>query len=314
MPNTRSRLVSPQIALVLSLLLLGCGEMDVSQSDGGQLDGGGFDAGDLPDQPPETLGTSRQAQLVVPSTYDKALAYPVVFLFHAYATPPQSADAVWEVSGAAEELGFILVMPIGDEDDDGDLYWNSGPIDILSVTSPADDLAYILELFDRLTEVANVDRNRVIAMGASNGGNMSLHLICQASSVFTGALSAIGTSYPVATMCPAPLQHPPRVVLVKGTEDPHYVYEGGSQSDVSYPGAVEMAERFAERNGCRVDTVTTLPRVDVDYFVEGIDTDVTTYQSGCEGSEVRLYSVVGATHRSSQLPVFIWEMITWLFN
>ncbi len=132
--------------------------------------------------------------------------------------------------------------------------------------------------------------------------------------MFTGALSAIGTSYPVATMCPPPVGAAPRVVLVKGTEDPHYLYEGGSQSEVSYPGAVEMAERFAARNSCNVDAVTTLPPIDVDYFVEGIDTDVTAYESGCVGSEVRLYSVVGATHRSSQLPVFIWEMITWLFN
>ncbi len=95
------------IALTLALPALGCGDLAVSPDGGSKDDGGDTDAGALPEHPPETLGTARQARLVVPTTYDKANPYPVVFLFHAYATPPESADAVWEVSGAAEELGFM---------------------------------------------------------------------------------------------------------------------------------------------------------------------------------------------------------------
>ena len=101
---------------------------------------------------------TREFRLVVPATIDPATAVPVVFAFHGMGDTVDSMAKYTELDRLAEKEKFILVYPVGTKKQ-----WRITP------DAAANDLDFFDLLYERLGEQYNIDRNRVYAVGISNG-------------------------------------------------------------------------------------------------------------------------------------------------
>lgn len=70
-----------------------------------------------------------------------------------------------------------------------------------------------------------------------------------------------------------------------------------SDSDDGFPGAVDLARRWAGIAGCDLDGAETLARLDVDQSLPGAETVPTRYRQGCaEGTAVELWTIEDGSH------------------
>jgi polyhydroxybutyrate depolymerase len=160
---------------------------------------GDWTAGDYP--PPDVLteyfditGVPGQRDLVrqykvhVPPSYRREEPMPLVFCFHGLGQDPNLfCLAGAELDRKSDEVGFILVMPLGYENS-----WNAGTCCGAARDEKLDDIALVRAIFAEVSRHVNVDRDRVYATGLSNGGYMSYRLACEAADLFTAVLSGAG--------------------------------------------------------------------------------------------------------------------------
>jgi polyhydroxybutyrate depolymerase len=147
---------------------------------------------------------------------------------------------------AAKRHGFAAVFPRGIN-----LLWNDGRN--AAWASGADDVGFLKGLVRRLVAGGTADPARLYLVGVSNGGMMTLRMLCEASELFAGA-AAIIASMPAEVGAACRLRHPMPVILFNGTADPLVPYGGGSVGFSSWQGTVWPAERtalfLARANGC----------------------------------------------------------------
>ncbi|MBU0596231.1 prolyl oligopeptidase family serine peptidase, partial [Candidatus Bipolaricaulota bacterium] len=137
-------------------------------------------------------GLQRVYGIYVPTTVlDPA---PLLFLLHggggsARATWGQEHGRSWRA--LADEHGFVLVLPEGRPDpyDPDAHHWNDcrTGVESADVLSGEDDVGFIVGLIDAVTEAVPIDRTRVYATGASNGGMMTYRLAIEAGERFAAA-------------------------------------------------------------------------------------------------------------------------------
>lgn len=122
-----------------------------------------------------------------------------------------------------------------------------------------DDVAFLRSLVARLTQEYAVPRDRVFAVGFSNGGQMVIRLVVQAPDLMAGA-GLIGSNHPALdNVLPEVTRldrHAPVPVLaVNGTRDPIVPFAGGIASLWGFRprgpvlSSVDSARLFARRNG-----------------------------------------------------------------
>jgi polyhydroxybutyrate depolymerase len=146
----------------------------------------------------------------------------------------------------------------------------------------AEEVAFIADLIDELVRTHDVDPARIYVNGFSNGGAMAFALSCRLPQRF----AAVGT---VAAANVLPWSgctdaQPVPSITFHGTDDPLVPYHGGGS--YSFPSATDWAARWAHRNRCANDPVTT-PLVGATRLAH----------TGCEGgAEVLLYTIDGGGH------------------
>jgi polyhydroxybutyrate depolymerase len=167
-------------------------------------------------------------------------------------------------------------------------------------TPPAgtDDVGFIAALIGKLVADGVADPKRVYVTGISNGGAMTMRLVCERAGLFTAAATVvINLSDEQAEAC-----HPSRPVpmlMINGTADPLVPYEGG-----------QAKGRFAARdlwstgqtlafwrrvNGCEDRDASVVPLEDRD---RNDQSTVTAVSSHCPaGRGAMLYRVNGGGHR-----------------
>jgi polyhydroxybutyrate depolymerase len=134
-----------------------------------------------------------------------------------------------------------------------------------------DDVGSARAVIARLAQTHAIDRDRVLAVGYSNGGQMVMRLLHEAPELLSGGV-VIAATRPAAESFLLPDTDPvPRpVLLIHGTRDPIVSYRGGTMSwwartlfkvggrSLSAP---ETAAYYAARNGITAEPVgTVLPR------------------------------------------------------
>ena len=90
----------------------------------------------------------------------------------------------------ADEENFIVVYPQGSLILNLLAHWNVGGFTQISNT---DDVAFVDYLISSLSEIYNINLDRVYATGMSNGGFMSFLLACQLSNKITAIASVTGS-------------------------------------------------------------------------------------------------------------------------
>ena len=182
---------------------------------------------------------------------------PVIFVLHGGAASSGLAMH-WKTDftrlGSRE--GYVTVYPSGING------WNIGSHDLYSVrrrTSDADDVGFFREMFDLLIKERIADPARIHVVGGSNGGVMTMHLVCHLADRIAGAGVLVATlPRAVTTSWPRPQRAVP-IVIMLGTEDPMKPWEGNRDQ----MSAEETVAYWRGINSCRKESVSLeLPDLD----------------------------------------------------
>lgn len=216
---------------------------------------------------------TRVYRLVVPESVGSDPA-PLVLDLHGLTASPLDHDALTGMTAAAAERGIVLAQPRGK---DPGPFWSAEPDSPLS----AADVAFLRALVDDVAGRTAIDRNRVYAMGWSNGGGMAHRLGCDVADVFA-AIGPVSGAHPLDGRCDATVGV--AVVAVHGTDDDVVPFDGFGPLLPAIPG---WTASWAERNAC---TAGPSEQRITDDVVELSWTDCRN------GADVSLFVVEGGGH------------------
>ena len=97
-------------------------------------------------------GVQRTYILYVPASYSAVTAAPLVFNFHGYTSNASAQIFYGEFRPIADTAGFLLVVPQGTIDGQGNTYWNSGWL------GATDDVGFTEALIDSLSASYNINQ------------------------------------------------------------------------------------------------------------------------------------------------------------
>jgi polyhydroxybutyrate depolymerase len=161
-----------------------------------------------------------------------------------------------------------------------------------------DDAGFIIRLIEEFVADGVADPKRIYITGLSNGGAMTMTMICLRADLFAAAASVIfNLTDDMANACqPA---KPMPMLMINGTADPLIPYDGGrGTSRFAVDGFWSVAKTLTfwrRANGCQTGdaAATDLNRRD-----QSDPTSVTRIDSRCPpGRDVVLYRVNAGGHR-----------------
>lgn len=172
---------------------------------------------------------------------------PLLLVFHGYG---QDAEGIrsftgYEFESLADQQGFIVVYPNGIQKS-----WNTCLKTVLPAKKQnADDVGLVRALIAKFKSDYGVDTTRVFATGYSNGSCMTYRLAIELADAIT-AIAAVGTTLPAEDNFDCrPAEKAIPVLIMKGTSDPMFSYDGGKSGAGNLLSTQATAEYFAKLNG-----------------------------------------------------------------
>ncbi len=194
---------------------------------------------------------------------------PLIINFHGYSDGPESHEGYSEMSGPAVTNGYVVAYPKGTGIIKG---WNGGACCGSATTNNRDDVGFTEALIDEIANTACIDREKVYAVGYSNGGFLAHRLACELSDKLAGVASVAGV-IGIDTCSP---ERAIPLLQIHGSSDATVPY-GGSIL-LGYPSVNSTMADWAQRLGCDDSEPTS-------FFDEGDSTCVEW--SGCNASLAR---------------------------
>ncbi len=245
-------------------------------------------------KPPGLLGgTERPSLYYVPEQYTHDTSWPLLILLHGYSASGLAQDGYTAMSTKVSSRGFILITPDGTPDADGYLHWNATDACCDFGGIGTNDVAYISSLIDEASTWFNVDADRVLVMGHSNGGYMTFRLACDIGDRLAGAISIAGGMWLDDTKCPAPA--PLTMIAAHAPDDIDVNYEGSTSGSQQYKGAIDSAAFWAKRNGC-ADVPQPQGNLDLVTEVVGNETERIIFPNCSSGTQVEVWRMNDAGH------------------
>lgn len=262
----------------------------------------GADCGPAPDgdvevkvdetPPPDAeLVAARPYRLIVPTSYSKDVAVPIVMLLHGYGGSAQEIDQYYGFSAYAEYAGFLGVVPTGQMDSTGARNWNVSP-----VHSAPFDAAYLRGVISDVQAKYNVDAKRIFVIGFSAGANMAHRMGCEVSSKIAAFASVAGQVAKAPASC-APTEAV-SAVEIHGDADEVIGYNGDVRDPPSpaIPTAHETIGVWARNDVCTGALTATGVRRDLITDVDGAETRIDAYEGCPAGIGVELWTSEGGPH------------------
>ena len=192
----------------------------------------------------------------------------------------------------ADQEGFIVAFPNGFSNSDGDglgdrQSWN----DIGGRLSSGDDAGFLLSLIDEISNGRDIDTQKVLIGGRSNGAMMSYRMAIEHPTKFAAVAAFVGNLAVDPIPVPMPLPTPP-ILIFGGTDDP-VVNFNGNANQRSIP---ETVEYFVENTW--TDTSLAVSRVALDDAdpSDGCLMFSETYTDSTGQPTVLYYEGVGSGH------------------
>ena len=258
----------------------------------------------------QTIDAGRgEVPVHVPASYDRDTPAPLILLLHGYTASGAQQDAYFNLSSLVDDYGFILVAPDGTEEasERRSRFWNASSSCCNFFGSDVDDVAYLTRLIDAVKADYAIDDSRIALFGHSNGGFMSYRMAHDRSGIISAIASLAG-----ADQGGSPT-NPVHVLQIHGTADTVIAYDGGSfRGGERHPSAREDVEAWAAHNGCAATGVDT-GTLDLDRGLDGLETEVTRYTSGCKaGGSAELWTINGGGHGPAVSDHFSRLVVEWL--
>ena len=228
----------------------------------------------------------RSYRLHVPRAYEPAEPTPLVLSFHGYtSTALDNEVSTMRLSDHADRHGYIVAYPqstsftapgSGEVSSWNDLACNASPGPLgptctenadaypcppecgacgdCNWCSCHDDLGFVDALLDELEDTLCVDRDRIYALGFSNGGMFAQRLGC-ALPHRLAAVAPLHGFLAKGLSCQPAASHM-AVLLLGGTRDSTVPIDGSEASDgYLYTPMDTVAAAFARAQGCETTTV-----------------------------------------------------------
>jgi len=249
---------------------------------------------------------AREYTVYIPENYNHSIPTPILFAFHGFGG---SNNYIMNSAGfneIADEENFIVVYPQGSLILNLFAHWNVGGFTQISNT---DDVAFVDYLISSLSQMYNINLDRVYATGMSNGGFMSFLLACQLSNKIAAIASVTG-SMTTQTLNECDPQREVPILQIHGTNDPIVPYNGIQEWNTPIDNVLDY---WVLNNQCSPNPeINDLEDINND---NGFTVQEIIYNNGLNGSIVKHFKVNGGTHvwfqdediNSSSL---IWEFFS----
>ncbi len=211
--------------------------------------------------------------------------------------PNAGGSRAWRA--LADEASFLVIAPTGVNERSGDAFgddqnWHDCRDEIGG--RGADDVGFITALIDWADDAVGIDRSRVYATGASNGGGMCYRLAIERPDRFA-AFAVFIMNLPRGGACGAPARPVP-MFICNGTADPLVPWAGGGvargrRGEVMSAAETLAAWQAADHTGTVPGEVTHFP----DLTGDNASTVVAArYLPVGAGAEVMFVTVEGGGH------------------
>lgn len=181
---------------------------------------------------------------------------PLLFVLHGFGGTAEGMRSYAAIEDAVENSidgGAIVVYPNGSGAENGyPQSWNAGGCCPFSIYEPVDDVAFFAQMIDALSNVYDVDPERIWVVGHSNGGMMAYRLACE----LADRVTAIGVGAGAMMIESCKPSRSVSAIHVHGELDSVVPIAGGETAGIMFPSAVESFERFAAADSCTVDGTT----------------------------------------------------------
>lgn len=270
-PGRRRRAAGGVLA---GILVLGCGGSGAAAPDAWR---GALRVGD----------TVRTFVLVAPREAGRMAPAPLLLAFHGTGESGAALRAAAGLDAAATRAGWLVAYPdalVGT--------WAEGCGCTAADRAGVNDTGFVRALIDSVATRRPVDRRRVFAAGFSQGGLFAHRLACDlADRVAAVASVAAPMSATLAARC-APAR-PVSVLVIQGTLDDAFPYEGRWRGERAVLGARATADFWRTVNRCAGPRVTaTIP----DTAADGTRALEERWTACAEGTAVALLTVEGGRH------------------
>jgi polyhydroxybutyrate depolymerase len=216
----------------------------------------------------------------VPDRPQLGPAAPLVLAFHGVGQTSEQMKAQSGLDQMADAAGFIVVY----------LEAAMGAWDVFESLTflGLDELGYVREVIERVDRAEVIDRERVIAVGLSNGGVFAQQLGCKLSGELAGFV-AVAASMPKLMAESCNPTDPISALYVLGTADTFFPVTGGS----ALLSVDATLQQWAASNGCDgARERAAWP----DVADDGTRAWWSRYRSCDGGTQVWLDSIVGGGH------------------
>lgn len=222
----------------------------------------------------------------MPPGYDASSPTPIAVLLHG--VPPVDMARLTGFEVLADELGIVVAYPLSATGD-----WNVGCGDCTRAGADGiDDVGFVRDVVEDLERRLEIDRDRLLVAGYSQGALLVQYAACRAADAFTAFGSVAATALRVVHDACRPAA-PTRMLFVHGTNDGEFPWDGASGRTGGTLSARGTVEAWTDRNGCASEPeIEALP----DAFDDGTRVDRESY-AGCRpGGAVLFYAVHGGGH------------------
>ena len=171
-----------------------------------------------------------------------------------------------------------------------------------------DDVAFVIDLLNELKSVYNIDKNKIYAVGMSNGGIFCQRLAAEQSQYFTAVASVAAQMAMPISRSFSP-QVPISVLIMNGTEDFIVPYSGGEVKYITcFPSLSIFRKRPSKGNVISTDatihlwlehnqiytsqTIEKIPDLDKDK----VTVEINEWRSSQKGVSVVLYKIIRGGH------------------
>ncbi|MBC03389.1 MAG: hypothetical protein CMJ34_08830 [Phycisphaerae bacterium] len=252
--------------------------------------------------------------LHLPSSIEPGEPLPLVVSLHGYTGNNNEHENYFNLRSRIDEERFMLCVPNGLRNSDGDRYWNATDFCCDFEGQAPDDSGYLRGLIEQVIEERDVDLDSIHVVGHSNGGFMSYRMACDHSDLIASIASLAGATFDNPSNCTP--DQPVHVLQIHGTADDVIRYDGSCIIPFffCYPGAEESISIWSQYNQCD-GGFEDGGSLDLDGSISGAETTRTLMTEGCpDQGSVELWAINGGSHGPSFNGNFRRELVDWLLE